>query len=126
LEEIDLDSSQSHFSPINDISESISSDINRTFASKHHLLFTVKNPQHIQSTSTSSQGVPASIEKNNNSTEIEQTNDGQNSILTRNDDIYDKVENILPWDTVQKLNWEVVFLLGGGFALSKVILFILA
>jgi hypothetical protein len=28
--------------------------------------------------------------------------------------------NILTWTAVQKLNWEVIFLLGGGFALSKV------
>ena len=29
-------------------------------------------------------------------------------------------ENILTFSAVQKLNWDVIFLLGGGFALSKV------
>jgi hypothetical protein len=29
-------------------------------------------------------------------------------------------ENILTFSAVQRLNWDVIFLLGGGFALSKV------
>ena len=28
--------------------------------------------------------------------------------------------NILTWSAIQNLNWDVIFLLGGGFALSKV------
>ena len=57
------------------------------------------------------------------SQQVSSLQEGGSGDLTCNRDVCQKEAvsgNILTWSAIQNLNWDVIFLLGGGFALSKV------